>query len=136
MALGTKKRHPLLLPLLSILLIAGCESVKPDDATVASVAGTWDGSWTNLDYLLSTAGGASPGRVQMILEQRGRLVMGTLTALGLRATITGRVDGDTLTGGAEATTGQGSANLPITMRVKGAELEGTVNKTPLVLRRY
>jgi hypothetical protein len=69
-----------------MLLVAGCESVTPDPATVVSVAGTWDGSWTNLDYLLSTAGGASPGRVQMILEQRGRLVTGTLTSLGLRAT--------------------------------------------------
>lgn len=126
--------HPL--PLLAMLLVAGCESVTPDPATVVSVGGTWDGSWTNLDYLLSTAGGASPGRVQMILEQRGRLVTGTLTSLGLRATIVGRVDGDTFTGGAEATTGQGSANVPFRMRVKGAEMEGTVNRTQLFLRRY
>ena len=93
------------------------------------------GAWTNLDAFLSTAGGVGPGRVQVVLEQRGRFVTGTLTAPGLRATISGAADNEGFSGNVTGQTGQGAGSVPISMRVTGVQMEGTVNRTPLVLRR-
>lgn len=116
-----------------MLLAAGCATVASDRPV--SVEGRWVGVWTNVDDFLSTTAGVGAGPVRAVLEQRGRLVSGSLQAPGLRATISAAADNEGFSGTLVGQTGQGSAGVPITMRVTADEMEGTVNRTPLVLRR-
>lgn len=87
------------------------------------------------EFRRASAGGVGSGPVQVVLEQRDRFLTGTLRAPGLRATISTAADNEGFHGTLEGQTGQGADGVPITMRANGDQMEGTVDRIPLVLRR-
>lgn len=116
-------------------LAAGCATAPAESARVPDVSGMWVGTIAPTGGILATMAGVGGGEIRLRLVQQGRGVTGEMTMPGARATLSGMLWGNDLSGSVVGESGQGAGGVTMNLTIEGDRMEGFLEFSPVTLRR-
>ena len=116
------------------LMSVGCATAPgPDAKPAASVAGEWLGNATVGPTIGCCKGGSGP--VRLMLEQRGRVVLGTLEGVGFRGRVSGAVSDTVLSGSCMCGTSNLVTDVSVEASISGNEMVFRLGDSRMTLAR-